>query len=183
MATVITPIATLSYPHLWEPQCPPGAVDAVYSCTLIFEEGADLSALNAEVAEVATAKFGPKWTEQSLRLPFRSDGESKGYPPGSTFMNVKSKQPPEVVDRYGGEDGKPQRIDDPGEMYPGAQVRASLKAYAYDVSGNKGVSFALNNVQKLGDGERIDGRRSAANEFDVTENREDYDLSTQEMMN
>jgi hypothetical protein len=100
-----------------------------------------------------------------IRLPFRTDGEEKGYGEGSTFINVKSKQAPGIVSRYAGADGKPLAIKDPAEIYAGAKVRASLRAFAYDNNGNKGVSFALNNVQKLGEGARIDGRLKAEDEF------------------
>jgi len=50
-------------------------------------------------------------------------------------------------------------------MYPGAGVRASVSAFAYDSNGNKGVSFALNNMQKVSEGERLDGRAAADDEF------------------
>ena len=44
-------------------------------------------------------------------------------------------------------------------------VRASLIAFAYDTQGNKGVSFALGNVQVYDDGARLDNRKAAADEF------------------
>lgn len=52
-------------------------------------------------------------------------------------------------------------------FYPGAIVRAHLSAFSYDTDGNKGVSFGLNHVQKLAEGERIDGRQSADEVFDA----------------
>jgi hypothetical protein len=44
-------------------------------------------------------------------------------------------------------------------------VRFSGNAYAYNQAGNKGITFGLNNVQKVADGERIDGRAEASEEF------------------
>ena len=44
-------------------------------------------------------------------------------------------------------------------------MRFSITAFGYDVKGNKGISFALNNVQKWADGERLDGRVRAEDEF------------------
>ena len=61
-------------------------------------------------------------------------------------------------------------ITDPDEVYAGAIVRASVTSFSYDVSGNKGVSFALNNVQKIRDGERLDGRARAQDDFQADPN-------------
>ena len=82
-------------------------------------------------------------------------------------MNVKNKSKPGIVSIYAGADGKPTSIEDPAQIYAGCKVRASLRAYAYDVSGNKGVAFSLGNLQKLADGERLDGRVKAADEFEA----------------
>jgi hypothetical protein len=173
MSKIITPEATLSYPHLFEPKIPEGQTEAVYSCALVFGPDADLSEMKKVVETIAKEKFGDKYAALlkagKLRMPFRADGEDKGYAEGSTFINVKSKQAPGIVSRYAGADGKPAAIKDPAEIYAGAKVRASLRAFAYDNNGNKGVSFALNNIQKLGDGPRIDGRMKAEDEFSAEE--------------
>ena len=91
------------------------------------------------------------------------------YPPGSVYINVRSKQPPGIVSRFAGEDGRPLRITDPSEVYSGCQVRASLNVFAYDRAGNRGISLGLNNVQKLADGERLDGRLKAEDDFEALE--------------
>lgn len=174
MTKVITPEAIISYPHLFEPQTPPGAAEPVYSCTLIFPEGTDLTDLKAAAAAAAKEKFGDKTKALlqagKIRMPLREDGEEKGYPAGSVFINVKSKQAPGVVSVFADPTtGKPAAINDPKEIYPGAKVKASIRAYAYSVNGNSGVAFSLGNLQKVGDGPRIDGRLSAADEFSATE--------------
>jgi len=180
MTKVITPEAVISYPHVFEPQTPPGASEPVYSCSLVFEAGVDLSELKATAAAVAKEKWGDKtkslMESGKIRMPFRTDGEEKGYPEGSIFMNVKSKQQPGVVSKFAGDNGKPAPITDPKEIYPGAKVRASLRAYAYSVNGNNGVAFSLGNLQKVGDGPRMDGRLSASDEFTATE-RPSADIS------
>ena len=48
-------------------------------------------------------------------------------------------------------------------------MRASLRPFTYDTNGSKGVSFALQNLQKLRDGERIDGRLRPEDEFEAIE--------------
>lgn len=178
---VVTPKATLSYPHLDVPQVGPKVGDkAKYSATFVFPEGADLSGLEAAVVAAAEEKWPGKSKEMfrtgALRSPFRKDAEAKGYAPGSIFVNTRSERKPGLVYLYAGSEkdaqGRPLPARVPEDkvkedLYPGAVVRAQLRAFAYDSNGNKGVSFALNNVQKLSDGERIDGRQDATAAFDA----------------
>jgi hypothetical protein len=180
MSKVISPQAVLSYPHLFEPNLPPGATEPVYSCALVFEKGTDLAELKKAALAAATEKFGNKAEglirDGKLKMPFRTDAEDKGYPAGSIFMNVKNKSKPGIVSTYPGADGKPTTIDDPSAIYAGCKVRASLRAYAYDVSGNKGVAFSLGNLQKLADGDRLDGRKRAEDEFEADLSAKPADL-------
>jgi len=180
MTKVITPNAIISYPHIFEPQTPPGASEPVYSCALVFKDDVDLTEMKAAVMSVAKEKWGDKTRDLlkagKIRLPFREDAVDKGYPEGSVFINAKSKQAPQVVSIYAGDNGKPAAITDPKEIYPGAVVRASLRAYAYSVNGNMGVALSLGNLQKVADGPRMDGRLSAADEF-TTEAKPTADIS------
>lgn len=124
-----------------------------------------------------------------IRLPWRDQEEvieDKGYPEGSTFINARSTNPPGVVSVIPdpSNDGKPAQIvnakgdvryqdgtvlSGAREVYAGARGRGLLSVYAYDVSGNKGVSFGLNGVQVTGDGERLDGRQNPADVFEADE--------------
>lgn len=172
---VITPKALLSYPHLDVPQKGKAATDkSKYSATLVFAPGEDLKALQAAVLAAGEEKWPGKFAEmvrvQAVRIPFRKDAEAKGYAPGSIFINVRSEQKPGVVFLHAGEDNKPALVPDDKikeVMYPGSFVRAQIRAFPYDSNGNKGVSFALNNVQKLGDGPRLDNRVAATDAFEA----------------
>ena len=174
---VVTPEATLSYPHLDTPQKPQKATDkAKYSATLVFDPGADLSTLEAAVMAAGEEKWPGKFTEMvrigAVRIPFRKDAEAKGYTPGSIFTNARSEQKPGVVYRHAGADNKPAIVPDDkirDAAYPGEKVRAQIRAFAYDNSGNRGVSFALNNVQIMGNGTapRLDNRQAATDAFDA----------------
>lgn len=198
MSTIITPKATLSYPHLDKAQEPKPGDDgngkAKFSATLVFAPGTDLTALFAAAFEAAKEKFTAtfklpngqmvpieKAFELSiLRSPFRRDALVKGYPEGSIFINVRTERKPGCVFNYKGADGKPAIIPDEAittELYAGASVRASVRAFGYEAKGNRGVSFALNNVQKLGDGERLDGRVAASDEFTAELDAAPSDLS------
>ena len=171
--TIITPAAILSYPHLFTPSAPNPLAEPVYSCSLVFTADTDISALKQAAIDAAREKWGAKADalikSGKIRLPFSTDAEEKGYPEGSVFINVKSKSRPGIVSKYAGPDGRPQKIEDEEQVYPGCIVRASLRPFAYDINGNRGISFGLNNIQKLADGERLDGRKKAEDEFDAME--------------
>lgn len=163
---LLTPEATLSYPWLFTPQEGLDGGEPKYSASFIFDEEAqgtpEYEALRQAAAAVIREKWGAK-PPKNLRNPFRDDGEEKGYPEGSTFIGARTKHAPGVVA------WNLAPITDESEIYPGAIVRAQVSVFAYDVSGNRGVSFALDNVQKLRDGDRLDGRIAAKNAFTATE--------------
>jgi ssDNA-binding protein len=177
MASLMTPEnGVLNWPRLFQPALPKNAKPTdkpAYSTTILFTkedtETAEYKALVAAVVACAKEKWGDRAEamirEGSLRLPFRKDVASKGYPADFvSFINVRavadpSKPPPQVISRS----KKP--ITDPKEIYSGARARVTLGVYAYDVNGNKGVSFGLRNVQKTGDGKRIDAYTTADQDF------------------
>lgn len=195
---VITGKAVLSYPVFDTPRqdkaddgTPKGKPK--FSGTFIFLPGSDISAMKK--AAIAAAEV--KWPGRVLalveaskrnvaeggaptfRMPFRTDVSSKGYPEGSVFINARSERRPGLAYATGA-NGKPDLVplDKITEVfYPGAIVRASLTFFAYDREGNKGVAAGLNNVQKLADGERLDSRVSADEEFDVDLSATPADLS------
>jgi hypothetical protein len=141
---------------------------------------ADLTALRKAATEVAIAKFGEKRVKELLkagkfRTPFLQDDsmcEKYGWPEGSTFLRLSSKQRPGVVSCYKGADGRPMtmtadQIEE--KLYPGARLRATVNAYAWEFQNmNRGVSFGLHNIQWLGDDERIDGKSKAEEDFEAT---------------
>lgn len=179
---LITPKALLSYPHLHQPQASTDGKAPKYSACLIFtpetladaKEKALLDAMQAAAIDAINAKWPGKaqtlLQSEGFRKGFRRDATAKGYPEGSIYINVRAQQQPGIVFAYAGPDGKPAKMAQEQikeQMYPGAVVRASVSAFAYDNNGNKGVSFGMNNLQKLADGPRLDGRVAAENEFDV----------------
>lgn len=164
MSRITTPAAILSYPALFEPKVGMDGGSAKYGCALVFEAGTDLSGLEVAAMEAARAKWGDKAASMKLRMPFRPDDEGKyGAPRQHIYINVRSDYQPGIVDGQLNTIG-PARSN---EIYAGCKVRASLNAYAYDTKGNRGVTFGLNNVQKLGDGKRLDGRRAAEHDFEA----------------
>lgn len=116
-----------------------------------------------------------------LNWPFRSmededEDSSHNFPDGTVWIQPATTGKPGVVDRYGDANGDPVEIDDDEieeKVYAGCLIRATVRAYYYETDGNKGVSFSLNNVQKAGEGERLDGRKKANKEFDALEDGPD----------
>ena len=182
---MILPVVRLSYPNLFEARGYQGSKPK-FSAALVFAPGADLKALKTLVLSVATEKWGDKAKSviKAMRdAPIR-DGEAKGYGKGSLFINAKSIRQPGVVGRTAGPDGKPIMIDEdmatapegPYEMYPGVQVKAYISIYASEGGGNKGVYFGLEGLQRWDEDERLDGRTSVSEVFDI-EDAQDVDLS------
>lgn len=92
--------------------------------------------------------------------PDRADNAP--YEEGGLFLTPYSTKKPEVVDR------KRMPVDEE-DFYSGCWGIASLTCKGYDESGNRGVSFYLNNLQKICDDSRVGGRSTAAQDFDDIE--------------
>jgi len=185
LTRVITPPALLSYPHVFKPSRGPKNnpnETEKFSAVFIFVEGTDLKGLKKAVLLAGEEFFGKEEFAEgvkngSLRMPFRTDSVAKGYPKDSTFISARSQNKPGCVMPYTGEDGRPAPVTDEAIMYPGARVRASLEAFGYDNIG-KGVSFSLSNIQWLGDGDRLDGRAAAADDFDVVQDADEENVAS-----
>jgi hypothetical protein len=157
--TVVTPKARMAFPELLEPKDDLSG-RTIYSMTLLFPKGTDLSELKAAAEEAALKKWPKKdaWKGLKLQFPF-SDGNTKGKTDAegnfrvykgyddTTVLNVKRQAkngPPVVVQ------ANPHlSVTDPAEVYGGRWCRAQLNAFAYEHAGNRGVSFGLNMVQLL----------------------------------
>lgn len=177
---VITPAAILSYPKLFEPELVPNrksggdATREKYGASFVFPPDTpdeDIKTMKRAAFQVAVEKFGEEKAKSMLQKgqirlvggshhTFRTDALAKGHAEGSIFINSSSygKQP-QVID------GQKQEITDPARLYPGAIVRAHLSPYWYDNPENKGIGWALNSVQFIRDGERLDGRIAATDAF------------------
>ena len=150
----------VSFPAVFKPQAFEGQ-EPKYEITMLFPKDTDLSALEAAAEEALAEKWpDEKKRPNKLTMPF-VDGNDKEYDGYADHIAIKakSKMKPGLVDRA----KKP--ITDESEFYGGCYARASVAAYAYDIAGNKGVAFALNNVQKLRDGEPFGSRSNADSDF------------------
>lgn len=208
MSSFITPEARISYPNLFTPSAPAKGAEAVYSAQLVFEEDTDLSELKRTILDALAEEHGEdeifndseirqveaSWGVDNylvtsgglrIRLPWRDDPEvvaTKGYPEGSTFINVKSKNPVPVVSQIPdpSNDGKPAQVTNLNgdvryadgtvlsgavPIYPGRIVQASINPFVY-TQPNHGVSlWFASGIQVLGDADRLDNRQKAEDTF------------------
>lgn len=142
---------------------------AKFSIRAAFPPTTDLKALKAEAAQAAKDKWGANMPK-TLRSPFRLNEELDNPVVGigddwiiMTF-SANEDQRPGIVD------AKLQDIIDDSQVYSGAWYRAQVRAFAYDNAGNKGVSFGLQNVQKVRDDDPLGGGRTPANKaFEAVE--------------
>jgi hypothetical protein len=173
---VVTPKARLNFAHLFTPRQRLNQGELVYQCVLVFEVGADLTALRNAAAAAAKEKWGADWLKHSklstFKKPLRRCEEKddrESFPAGAWFLTAWSKNKPGMVDQAN------RPILSESQLYSGCYVYADLNAFAYDQQGSKGVAFGLNNIQKVADGERLDGRRDPTQVFKPIEG---YDAGT-----
>jgi hypothetical protein len=179
---VLTPEFRVSFPQVFTPKSFNGSKEK-YSIVMLFDKKTvDIQALKKAAHVAIVERWGAdkkKWPD-GLKLPFK-DGDKKadmvGYE-GTTVVSASSNQKPSVVGGRKGPDGRfPEITEASGDFYAGCYARATLVAFAYPKEGVKGISpgvaFAIQNIQKLRDGEQFSGRKKAEDEFDEVEDGSD----------
>ena len=167
---ITTPKFRVSFPHVFQAAAAPGSDKKHYSIVAIFdkktiandpEQRKLYEAMKKAMADCAREEWGDK-IPASLKNPFR-DGSEKaempGYGPDTVFITFKTE---EKNGRPGLVDQSMNRIMNESEFYPGCYAHATVNAYAWSYMGKHGVSFGLQNIQKLADGEPLGGGRSKA---------------------
>lgn len=186
--------AVLSYPQLFTPKLPPNArpgQKARYSAMFLLPKDLVTRELEEMCLKLLEEKWGEKVGEMmnypppsNLKWPFRRDNVkqdgTKKYDETKfkCYISAWSENPPGLVERYAGPDGKPKKVLQPSQdlFYPGCIVNVSVNPFVYDQTGNRGVAFGLQNLQMWDNGERLDNRVSAEDQFQAEE-RPAADLS------
>lgn len=179
---VVTGKVRLSYCHLFEPFSSFEGQDAKYSTVILVPKSDKATVRKIKSAQLAAleasknSKFGgtiPKNWKNTFRdgddeddVDHEKNPEYKGH----YFMTISNKQKPGIVDK------DVQPILDSTEVYSGCYARVSMNAFAFSASGNKGVSFGLNHVQKLADGESFGNITKAEDDFEPIEEDDEDDL-------
>jgi hypothetical protein len=169
---VVTPKFRLSFPELFEPKAFENQA-AKYSCQMLFDKKTDLSSLKNVVKKAIKDKWGEN-PPKGLTLPFKDGNEKdlEGYQ-DMIVVSAASKFRPQVVDQ------KLEAILTADDIYAGCYARAAVNAYAWEYKNAKGqvmkrgVSFNLESLQKLAEGERFVKRPDASETFDSVDDGSD----------
>lgn len=168
-AHVVTGACRLSYCALTQPKRKSDKAEPRYSVTVLVPKNdiATKQRLDAAIEAAAQAGTPSKWG--GVRPPrvatpvYDGDGTrpSDGAPFGDEcrghwVFTATSKTAPAVVDTA------LQPILQATEIYSGMYGRVGVTFFAYAAEGKKGVGCALDNVQKLADGEPLAGRGASA---------------------
>lgn len=174
---VVTGTVRLSYVHLFEPYAQDENDDPKFSCVILIPKS-DKKTLKKIDDAIKAAAEAAKNTKFDGKIPNNlattlHDGDEEGdlernpeYE-GHMYMSLSSRTKPGLVDA----DVNP--ILDSTELYSGAFARVSMNAFGYNYKGKKGVSFGLNHVQKIKDGDYLGGRSRAEDDFDAVESDDD----------
>lgn len=173
---VVTGKVRLSYAHLFTPQIDDDG-QAKYTVVLLIPKS-DKVTLKKINSAIEAAKEKGKATKFNGKIPPNvaltlkdgdedADLERNPEYEGHMYMSVTSKTKPGLVDR----DLNP--ILEQTEIYSGCYARVSINAFPYNYKGKKGISFGLNHVQKLADGEPLGGMSRAEDDFDALDDEDD----------
>jgi len=168
-----------SYVNVWEPKSLNNGPEK-YSISLIIPktDKETIDAVNAATAaahENGAAKLRGNGRSvpplSAIKTPLR-DGDverpdDEAYA-NSYFLNANATNPPGIVDAS----RKP--ILERSEVYSGCYGRASITFYAFNSNGNKGIACGLNNLQKIRDGEPLDGHTRAEDDFADFDDDDDF---------
>ena len=169
-AKVITGVCRLSYANIWQAKSINGGAPK-YSASVLIPKGDTKTVAKVKAAIQAAYEEGEGKLKGngktapslvSLKTPLR-DGDTErpddeAYA-GHWFINANSNTAPGVVD------SNREPIYDTSEIYSGVYARVSLSFYAFNSNGNRGIACALQNIQKVRDGEPLGGKSKAEDDF------------------
>lgn len=175
MSTKVIIPCRLSYTNVWEPRADQSG-RLKYSCSLIIPKSdtKTIQAIEAAIEEAIDSnlgKFNGKRPKTSaIKTPLRdgdAERDDEAYA-DSMFLNASTTAAPQIVD------ARVQPILDKEDVYSGCYANVSVNFYAFSVDGNRGIAAGLGNIQKVRDGDRIDGRVNAAAEFSAIASEDDF---------
>ena len=125
--------------------------------------------------EVGKAKLADKngRIPSNIKVPLRDGDDERSDDPAfadSYFINATSLEKPGIVDR------KRIPLTDPLSIYSGCYIRASVNLYPFNANGNRGIAAGLSNIQFWEDGDPLNGRVRAEDEFDSLDAEDDEDF-------
>jgi hypothetical protein len=179
----LTPLCRVSYCNVWKPR----KDTEIYDISLIMDKPKllseidkkrwnNLKALLLETKQEAKMKgivytSGIRTTEGYKSEDFYSDpldGEKNPeYKDKIVIKATSYGRQPEIIDQ------NKEEIINKADFYSGCYAIASLTAFAYDKNGKKGISFGVQHIMKIKDGEHfVGGAGKAADHFEEIEAKE-----------
>src|ERR687890_1368831 len=167
----------ISFPNLFVPKKQKNSTAEKYGAMFIISKEDKETVDTVKKAIIAAKKIGiaEKWggkVPQGYKQPLR-DGDAAPDPTdeddspvanpqlkGCYYFNATSFNKPGVVVRKNGKNVPATEED----IYPGCFCYITANFYPYANEG-KGTTAGLNNVLKIAEGPRLDGRRSAEEDF------------------
>lgn len=174
---VVTGKVRLSYCNLWEPRASKGG-EPKYGCVLLIpkRDKATMAKMRAAQEQALengkSSKFNGslprKWEDTIHDGDEEADLERNPEYEGHWYVSVSTTDKPGIVDQDVNE------ILDRAEIYSGCYARASIKCAPFNYEGKKGVTFYLNNIQKVADGESLGGTApKPEDDFEPLDNDDD----------
>lgn len=168
---LLTPKFRVAFPQIAEMKVFQPGQKGRYSCVALFtpsehspKDAEKWKALIAACNRVSvdTFKKPMKDLDRSVyKTPFHKGEEKEqyaGFGAGVIFFTMSAyTRRPTII----GLDGATSL--DPSELYPGCYARASVNPFANQQW--KSISIGMNHIQKLAEGERLDGATSAEEDF------------------
>lgn len=172
---VTTPKFRVSFPAVLKAKAYKGG-NPVFSVVMLFDKKLAAQGKLKDMQSLIKATAISKWNEIPTGVldmsqdtcPF-SDGDNKTYEgyEGTYTARAASQYAPAIIDTGNASKNiDPQAILDAEEFYAGCYARASITAFTWENMGRRGVSFGLQNLQKLADGEPFSGRGDPLQDFD-----------------
>ena len=170
MGTLVTGKVRFSYANVFEPRRTPNGEEK-YSITLLIPKSDTdtyqriMTEVNKTLQENLADTFKGVMKKKKKTPIHDGDGVRQSGEPygaeckGCWVITANSNNAPEVVD------ASCNPIISKNEFYSGCYGRASLRFYAYNQNGNRGIGCGLGNVQKLEDGQPLGGRTTASEDF------------------
>ncbi len=162
----------LSYANIWFPKSVNGGPPRYSATLLIPKDSPDVNKIKDSIhrayeegRDKFEQAFGFVPEFDTIKNPLRDGDIERDWDPayvGHVFLNVTSKNKPDVIDAY------KDPIMDTSEIYSGVYARVAIHFYAFAnaKSGAYGIACSLDNVMKVKDGEPLGTKSSAWEDFE-----------------
>lgn len=153
-----------SYCNVWKPRKANDDGKEKYSVSILIDKNDKKTVKKIQRAIQAAVDAGEAILKgkKNVKKPLRDgdeDREGDGAYEGMYFLNANSDNQPGILN------SKKEEILDQKEFYSGCHGFVSINFFAYNRKGNAGIGVGLNHLMKSKDGEPLNGRGNAEDDF------------------